>query len=150
MLWRQHYETRILRDLRCEVIEGYNLNGGQNDQALQVWIAGFGFDGVPLQGVWSRLFQSDFPKDQRIKKVFIFPEIDEEVQQSVQSLAPPSQYDQTLLIADPSGNWSNLIQPNDQPGFAAIVDGKHIHLLMTGPPTEDAWEEFQREWMLRT
>jgi hypothetical protein len=31
-----------------------------------------------------------------------------------------------------------------------MFDNGAIPLMMIGPPTEDAWEEFSREWRLRT
>ena len=131
-------------------MSGENLAGQSINEGVQVWVAGFGFDGTSIQGVWSRLFQSDFPNDIRVNKVFILPNINEEIREAARSMVPPSYFDQTFLIFDPGQKWRTLLRPTEQPGFAAIIERNRIPLLMTGPPTEDAWEEFQREWKLRT
>ena len=153
MLWKQPYETKILRDLACPAALVINLNGNPIVHGRQVWIAGFGFGATTDQGVWARLFQSDFPQDDAVLRVFI---LDRKVESGdydiVSSLYPPSQRSQCRLVEDTNSFWLNMVNPdsNDR-GFAAIVeeDGT-IPLLMIGPPTEEAWEEFSNCWQSRT
>jgi hypothetical protein len=152
MLWKQPYETKILRDLVCPVASIISLNGNPIVHSRQVWIAGFGFSATTDQGVWSRLFQSDFPQDDAIYKVFI---LDRKIEHGdfdiASSLYPPSQRAQCQLVEDNNNAWFNLVNPDSsERGFAAILeDDGRIPLLMIGPPTEDAWEEFSSCWHSR-
>ena len=152
MLWRQSYKTRIDQDFVCPVVESVSIaptDYSADDR--QVWIGGFAFNGLNEQAVWSRLFQSDFPRGQRVHKVFIFESIGNTEIQEIHSLVAPSEAKKCLLIIDPKRGWESLVRP-DHPGrgFAAIKEGEKISLLMVGPPTEDAWEEFANQWRART
>ena len=130
-----------MRDLPCP---------NPTTRGPEVWICGFGFAAIADQGIWWKLFQSDFPGDSRIRRVFFVDEITPEGEQLALSLVPRSEADQVRLIADMDHAWRNLIQPdNEQRGFAIMFDNGAIPIMMIGPPTEDAWEEFSREWRLR-
>lgn len=151
MLWRKSYQTRVERDLSCPVAEIVSLDGSPVGDQTEVWIAGFGFEATTDQGVWWRLFQSDFPDDARIIRVFICPSVGKGELETALSLVPPSQISRTYLVADPSGLWRQTIRPNsDDQGFAIIIEKGKIPLAMIGPPTEDAWDEFHNEWEIRT
>jgi hypothetical protein len=151
MLWRQSYQTRIERDLCYPVAIVVSVDCSEPIKGKQVWIGGFGFNGLNEQEVWSKLFQSDFHGDVRVHKVFIFESVGTSELESIRALVAPSEVNQCLLIEDPSRSWYSIINP-DHPGrgFAAIIEGDKIPLLMVGPPTEDAWEEFSNEWRART
>ena len=142
MLWRQSYTTRILRDLPCP---------DEAPQGPEVWIGGFDFAAIADQGVWWKLFQSDFPGDLRIKRIFFVDEITSEGEQLAKSLVPRSEAEQVRLVVDTKHHWRDLVLPdNAERGFAIMFDNGAIPIVMIGPPTEDAWEEFSREWRLRT
>ena len=117
----------------------------------EVCIAGFGFSAVNDQNLWWKLFQSEFPDDLRIRRVFIFDVVEVEDIKSALSLVPPSEADRCFVIEDPNHVWADLVHPEkEHHSFAAIIENGIIPLMMVGPPTEDAWEEFSREWRLRT
>ena len=151
MLWKQSYRTRILRDLGCPDAGVTNLDGSPNSEERQVWIAGFGFDAIADQGVWWRLFQSEFPRDENVKKAFIFDKVLPSTAESALAMIPKSEGCQCLLVEDPLGAWKSLVTPDaDSRGFAGILERDRIALMMIGPPTEDAWEEFSNFWRVRT
>lgn len=151
MLWRQSYQTRVLRDLDCPDLSIASADGTPVTHERGVWICGFGFGCFTEQGVWARLFQSDFPRDPNVKKVFIFDSVGPEKFESLQALVAPSELENCLLIEDPQQAWRKLTEPDHlERGFTAIVEGQTIPLLMVGPPTEDAWEEFSDLWRTRT
>lgn len=151
MLWRSAYQTRIERDLHCPEAEIVTLDGSPLKHQTEVWVAGFGFQALADQGVWWRLFLSDFPNDPQVRKVFICPGVGKSELETALSLVPPSEVARVLLVSDPNDFWSKVIQPaNSQQGFAVIIEGGRIPLAMIGPPTEDAWEEFHNEWKART
>ncbi|MBS1700687.1 MAG: hypothetical protein JST12_03430 [Armatimonadetes bacterium] len=148
MLWRKHYETRILRDLPCPVTQLVALDGDSKNYESEVWIGGIGFAALAEQEVWWRLFQSDFPNDERVRRVFVVESADAKTVETALSLIPPSQSSRTLLALDLNQAWQRALE-TDQ-GLTALIEGGRIPLAMTGPPTEDAWELFHDEWKLRT
>lgn len=152
MLWRQRYDTKILHDLPCPVAEVARLTTDDRPESTEVWIGGFGFQAIADQGVWWRLFQSDFPNDERVKKVFIFSKVGNDEFETVRSLVAPSELPHVSLVSDPVGKWRETLEPQDDlTGFAAIIRGPSIPLAMVGPPTEDAWDVFHDAWaVLRT
>lgn len=134
----------------CPVTPVMSLDGS-GQQLPEVCIASFGFAAIGDQNLWWKLFQSDFPDDSRIRRFFIFEAAEVEDVNMVQSLVPPSESDRCFVIEDPSCVWANLVKPDkEHHAFAAIIENGMIPLMMIGPPTEDAWEEFSREWRLRT
>jgi hypothetical protein len=151
MLWKQPYSTIIFRDVPCPVATITSLTGSVVTHERQVWIGGFGFDAIGDQGVWWRLFQSDFAGDQQIRKVFIWDCLSDEIIESAFAIVPRSEANQCLLVEDPSRFWQKLIQPKlSSRGFAAIIEDAKISLLMVGPPTEEAWEEFSSLWSAKS
>jgi hypothetical protein len=147
MLWKQPYETRILRDLPGPVGLILSLDGSPILNGPQVWVGGFGFEAISDQGVWWRLFKSDFAGDKAIKKVFIFDGALSGHIQNAHALIPRSEADSCLLVEDGNEMWRKTVNPDGPTrGFAAIIVESTITLLMVGPPTEDAWEEFSNCW----
>ncbi len=131
-----------MRDLPCP---------SPTTQGPEVWICGFGFAAIADQGIWWKLFQSDFPGDLRTKRIFFVEQVTAEAEQLAMSLVPRSEADQVQLYDDTDHQWRNIIQPDsEQRGFAVMIDNGRISIIMVGPPTEDAWEEFSREWRLKT
>ncbi len=147
MLWRQRYDTKILRDLACPAVEIVKLLDDSPPTSPEVWIGGFGFQAIADQGVWWRLFQSDFANDPLVKKVFIFPSVQTTELETIRSLVAPSELPHVYLIGDPVGKWRDTLEPfDDSTGFAAIIQGSNIPLAMVGPPTEEAWDVFHDAW----
>ena len=151
MLWRQAYQTKVLRDLDCPVTQTVSLDGSSIQPTVEVIIGGFGFDCLAEQTVWWKLFQSDFPGDPHVRRAFIVGSVLSSDIELAQSLMPPSEAKRSYFLEDPNQFWRELIEP-DHPGrgFTAIIDQGKILLLMIGPPTEDAWEEFSNAWQART
>jgi hypothetical protein len=151
MLWRESYATRILRDVACPVVQMVNLDGSQEFPEVCIWIGGFGFQALADQGVWWRLFQSDFPNDPLVRKVFIVERVSSQETAMADSLVPGSEASRCTLGEDANGFWKNLVQPDQENrGFAALIVGNQIPLLMVGPPTEEAWEEFSEAWRTKS
>ncbi len=151
MLWRESYSPVIRRNLTCPATQSVALDGLVSKSSCEVWIGGFGFLAAADQGVWWRLFQSDFRNDGRVKRVYILESADPGEVQTALSLIPRSEVHRCLLVEDPNHFWSDLIEPdNPARGFTAIIENGSIPLLVVGPPTEEVWEEFSREWQLRT
>ena len=149
MVWRQPYETRILRHAACPATPVMNLEG-EAQQLPEVCIASFGFSAINDQNLWWKLFQSDFPNDPKVRRVFIFDTVAVEDIKMASSFIPPSESYRCFVIEDPYRVWADLVQPEkEHHAFAAIIENGIIPLMMVGPPTEDAWEEFSREWRLR-
>lgn len=147
MLWRESYATRILRDVECPVTQLVSLDGNLHLPESCVWVGGFGFQALADQGVWWRLFQSDFPSDPQVLKVFVVDRASGAEISTADSLVPGSESSRCLLAEDPNEFWQNLVHPDTESrGFAALIRGSQIPLLMIGPPTEDAWEEFSNSW----
>jgi hypothetical protein len=151
MLWKESYRTKIIRDLKCPESQIVTLAGVPYESSIQVWIAGFGFECLTEQSVWWRLFESDFAGDQRVRKMFILDLVNKQVMNEVQALVAPSEFSRISFIEDQRQVWTELIKPDTQHrGFAAIFENGQLPLVMIGPPTEDAWEEFSNFWRLRT
>lgn len=90
--------------------------------------------------VWSRLVQSDFGADARYGEVVFRPFWTPEERLELEAITPPSRLFRTRLLEDPGGTWRSFIEPDsDSQAFALIAP---LGLLMVGPPTEEAWEEF--------
>ena len=151
MLWREPYSPRILRELACPVAQVVGLTGIPAQLSTEVWIGGFGFLAATDQGVWWRLFQSDFRGDDRVRRVFIIEKVGTAELETALSLVPGSEADRCLMIEDPNHFWASMVEPDcAERGFAALISEGVVVLLVVGPPTESAWEEFSREWQLRT
>jgi len=128
-----------------------SLDGSEIRDRTEVWVAGFAFSAMADQGVWWRLFQSDFVNDQRVVKVFICSHVGKNELDTALSLVPPSEASRAYLVSDLNAVWRKAIRPEDEgQGFTAIIENGKIPLAMIGPPTEEAWEEFHSEWLLRT
>lgn len=147
-MFRQPYVTTIVRDVALPATLLSTLDGAELRDETQVWIGGFGVDFLGEQTVWWRLFQSDFPGDKRVVKTFIYPAVSTRNIETILDATAPSEHSRCCLIEDPNAFWNELIVPRR--GFAAIIEAGKIPLLMIGPPTEDAWEEFSDAWMTRT
>ena len=151
MLWRETYSPRVKRDLACPVAQFVCLDGIPSSVSSEVWIGGFGFLAAADQGVWWRLFQSDFRGDDRVRRVFIVDKVGTADLETALSLVPGSEARRTFMIEDPNHFWKELVKPDcPERGFAVIMSEGKVPLLMIGTPTEEAWEEFSREWQLRT
>jgi hypothetical protein len=152
MVWRKSYQTKLLADLPLPATKIHSINGFElRMDNVQIIVGGFGFNAIADQGVWWRLFQSDFANDDRILKGFIVESVDSFAQRESASLVPPSEHSRCVLIEDPIHAWQDLIKPDrENVGFAAVIVGSEIPILMIGPPTEEAWEDFSNYWMTKT
>jgi hypothetical protein len=148
VLWREPYQTRISGNhLIPELDDIDSIRGGRNVSSTAVWIGGFGFNAISDQGVWWRLFQEAFPGDPCVFRAFILPKWTTKKRMEAISVVPPSEHVSSLLISDPDYHWEKLVDP-DKPerGFTAIVLPGTVDLLMVGPPTEEAWDQFRERW----
>lgn len=129
MLWREPYRTRILRKVAfpselefAAVVGGFNLSSDVGRQ------------------VWGRLIQSDFGGDARFGEIVLRPYWTPEERAELEAITPPSRLFRTRLLEDPGSSWRKLVQPNSEEQAFALI--QPLGLLMVGPPTEEAWEEF--------
>jgi hypothetical protein len=151
MVWKEPYVTKVLRDLSCPATMVMCLDGTRTTHDSQVWVGGFGFGSTADQGVWWRLVQADFPGDGRVYKAFVLASVGKAETESALSMVPQSESGRCLLVQDSNSLWAEMVCPlGDCRGFAAIIENSKVSLLMVGPPTEEAWEEFSAYWRTRT
>ena len=152
MLWREHYNPRILSNTQMPEVEFEWLKGETRSIHNIVLVGGFGLAAVADQGIWLKLFDEAFPGDPNVFRAYIATQWSFKNKRDAMAVVPPSQHGATLLITDPLHGWTDLVKPERvDRGFAAIVHEKTIKLLMIGPPTEETWDEFRDAWTaLRT
>ena len=129
MLWREPYRTRILREVDFP-----------SDFEFAAVVGGFSLACDVGRQVWSRLIQSDFGADARYGEVVFRPFWTSEERLELEAITPLSRLFRTRLLEDPGGAWRTLVEPDsDNQPFSLIHP---LRLLMVGPPTEEAWQEF--------
>lgn len=141
MLWRTPYSTTLLEasDYLCPT--GVLLTGEVWDQNGTSCIAlALTEEGIRNLGVWRRLFDSEPTILGYLG--YVRSGLAEETWSQIPDLTPSSAWKRTILI-----------EQLPEPLQAIVVDSKVIGLIcrqgkithaISGPPTEDAWEEFCR------
>lgn len=114
MIWRRRYDTIVQRDLDIDATDG-------------VAVGVTSFESLSEAGVWFRLMD-------QAGLDFRFEPIGVDLVE-LEALVPPSI---SRRFAEPA---AVAVEANRS--FAYIARGGRIALLMIGPPTEDAWEEFE-------
>jgi hypothetical protein len=131
VVWRTAYETSIARDLPvpAALTEMVPMSG--------VVLVVADVEALSLWRLWRRLIAQDLPTNPELVTIFLARTSDP-VRRQVPSLIPPGDA-KALVFVDPE-----LIEwPLERMQAWSVRDGR-IVVAMTGPPTEDAWEEFQR------
>ncbi len=142
MLWRTPYETPAAEAVGLPTLAGDFLSGESwillDDFVL---VGAFDLRGLSEVGIWLRLLD-----DAGVGAVVAFFESEWVAadRSALEVSVPYSQHGHTLMATDPKGEWLDLISP-DKPerAFAAVVKGHAATVLMAGPPTEEAWDEFR-------
>ncbi len=141
MLWRSSHQIRQSVDVPLPPLSGNCLSGEPwvpRDEF--VLVGALGLHGLGEMEIWLRVLETV-----AIPKVFaVFRET--WAQQEISTLdasVPRSRHANTLIVADPEGDWQDLLAP-DSPNraFAAFVRGKVAEILMLGLPTEEALDTF--------
>lgn len=137
MIWRTSYSTKSAENL--------DLPNQSDPGALTdgVYVAAFDLAAHGQQQIWIKLLESDFTPDS-YRLLLIKPAWSKSAKREAEEILPPSRLTKTIFATDPDSNWESLIQP-DGPGraFAFVIKDQRIKLLMVGPPTEEAWDEFK-------
>lgn len=146
MIWREAYRTRSLGPVALPPLSMLDLDGKAVAFEQPALIIG-AFDPRAHREVelWSRLIGGSFPGYDPSFRLYLGG-TDTRRREALAAIHPPSRHRQVRLAEDPDGAWRSLIEP-DRPerSFGLIaVDGRS-HRLMVGPPTEEAWEEFEAE-----
>jgi hypothetical protein len=130
--------TPVLRHLNLPTLEGASLSGQAPEALNGIWVGAFSLAALPEIGIWQRLLRSANVPFQVVYVGRISVK-------DVQSATPASQWDRVLVAPGHLPAWQSVV-PVDQPGraFAWIQLDGIAELLMVGPPTEDAWETFER------
>jgi hypothetical protein len=138
MIWRESYTTRILVDPNVPVLS--SVGGGEGPAIIA---ASFATHSIIEQGVWWRLFQSDFRSFSSRFLVFV-QENDEKLdKEEIDAIVAVSDHEKIRYVEDLDQNLRRLCGTAEKTrGFAAIVTQNSVPLIMIGPPTEDAWEQF--------
>lgn len=141
MIWRQGYTTRFLFDVELPVI---SRAFSSVELERPVMIAGsFGTDSIVDQGVWWRLFRSDFSESESRFLCFVEESKNSIDQDEIEAIVPASDQMRVRLIQDFGQEIHKSLSPEtSQRGFAAVLHRGEIPVLMVGPPTEEAWDFF--------
>jgi hypothetical protein len=139
MLWRTSYATTLLdaSDFSCPT--GFLLTGDvwQPEGAFCIALA-LTEEGIRNLGVWRRLFDS-------VPTIlgylgYVRTGLADETWSQIPDLTPPSAWQRTILIEHLPDCLQALVVDSKVIGF--VCDGASILHAVSGPPTEDAWEEF--------
>lgn len=122
------YVPRIVRGPLPEPPTGVSLEGSPFAPG-GIWIGGFAALALTEIEVWRRLIRSEGHE----APVALF-EVDPS---TLRDALPPSRHASTFVL-DESAAWRELIAPDRPTRSFAVAPG----LVMIGPPTEEAWEEF--------
>lgn len=133
MLWRPEYQTVVLRGVELPEIAGSLLSGGpwRSSESLITVIAPGVSDLRDLEIWWRLLASADLAQ----ASVAVFHSA--ESPDLLRSLLPPSRHPRTAT-SEKLALWSAVVAQN-----AVLAAIPLAGLAMVGPPTEDAWEEFE-------
>jgi hypothetical protein len=127
LLWRSTYQTQITRDEAAPAIQGKTLDGEVVARLPDgVWLIVGGVEALGEWALWTRLLDT-FP-------VPYITMLAVDRRAGVRSLFPPSQQSAVVLVAPTAGEPARV-------RAMVVHDGRAV-VTMTGPPTEDAWDEF--------
>src|SRR5579872_2668761 len=126
MLWRAGYSTPVLRDVKLPM----PVDCGP------ILIVLLSPDSLSEAELWRRLISAELP-DLSLRLTLA-----EALSTSVLAeLLPPSLHE---AIVTTNIDWTELAQPDrGDRALALVVSGRVAKVLMIGPPTEDAWDEFK-------
>lgn len=114
MIWRRRYDTIVQRVLDIPANDG-------------VAIGATSLEALTEAGVWFRLMDQA-GLNYRFEPIGL-------AESDLESLVPPSI---AVRLSPPPS-----LSVDEDRSFAYVAKGGRIALLMVGPPTEDAWEEFE-------
>jgi hypothetical protein len=139
MLWRTSYATTLLdaSDFSCPT--GFLLTGDvwQPEGAFCIALA-ITEEGIRTLGVWRRLFDSEPTILGYLG--YVRTRLAEETWSQIPDLTPRSAWNRTILIEELPERLQSLVV--DSKVIGLVCDGASILRAVSGPPTEDAWEEF--------
>ncbi len=130
MIWRSGYATRRMVDVPVDL----DKSG--------VFLVAF----TPLAhtelGIWMRLLDDAFgPESYRICWITGGAS---KLERDVRAMFPPSVLKKTDFLASSVSSWTEKFEVEDQKRVIALVCvDKLATLAMIGPPTEEAWDDFQ-------
>lgn len=141
MLWRPGYETRVLRGVALPPLWGVYPDGSEGSAPFEgAMLGAFGALAFAEIGVWRRLLEEAYP-EKPVPTVLVRPVWTARERRVVADATPPSHHAQTLLADDPGGAWALAV--GSERAFGAVMRGGVATLLMTGLPTEEAWDLFR-------
>lgn len=130
MLWRSRYEPKILRDVKLPE----PLPDG-------IVLAAFDPKGLGEVSLWLRLVDSAGLLEKT--QVIVFG--DPQELPRIKLLLPKSLHHRLEVRNDVEGKWARLIEPDTEARAFSLVSRRGMaELIVTGPPTEEVWEEFER------
>jgi hypothetical protein len=143
MLWRGSYETEIRRGFSPPTPLGGQSLAGQPFDPVSNWALVAGCHDAAFREVelWRRLIADSFADLQNFAFGIVRPEWSPRQTQELAALIPPSQHRYTYAWTDPEETWRQETVGDRQDRAFALVRGNG--LLMVGPPTEEAWDEFE-------
>lgn len=147
MIWREAYETRVLEGGESPPVLGASLSG--DDLRLHgpyVVVAGFELRSLTEREVWRRLIASAFGTPEWFVDGVVAHGWNAQTLEHFRMVTPKALHRTTFALVDPAWEWHRLVQPDRaNRSFAAVIAQGQARLLMVGPPTEEAWERFERE-----
>jgi hypothetical protein len=137
------YSPKIIRD-PWPIEEGvWTLPEGTHEEIpLHSFIAigSAGPDKTTDSGVWQRLVDSNRKIQEKTYRIYLSGE-KSFAQRNLLALHAPSQLERVRILEPKSASW-NLLVDNGR-AFAAVFANRTCCYAIVGPPTEDAWEEFE-------
>lgn len=133
MMWRQPYQTQILRGVVQPMVSGKSLLGRElKIEEFDLVVGAVSMSSLSDQEIYRRLFAEAFDPA-RFGQLFWGCSASE-----VESVVPASRHDQCFLLAGahPFGEAIGSLALDR--AFAWVPKAE---LIMVGPPTEDAWEK---------
>ena len=153
MIWRTSYSTRTAEFIDLPILSNSSRISDLDGTDLSelgdgIYVGGFGPTAYAQQQIWMKLLESRESSPSGPAEDFnillISTTWTRAKRQEVESLLPPSKHSRVTLLTDPSRVWEAMIEPEGPTrAFAFILRDRVIRLLMVGPPTEEAWDEFQ-------
>lgn len=142
MLWREHYETRILEGVELPGWEGLTLeNHPLEYRAGLAVVMGFSLNSMRQRELWRRLLEAEWNGPYVIGVVL--PRWTPAKLEEFRASLPRSQWPTTAAWTDPEELWKAALQPESADRVCTVLlTQEKTHPVWVGPPTEEAWDAF--------